>query len=81
MTASLARLRIFTLVKWFAIFGFAALVSPDLWRERDWWRWAAPVFALAALVGFAWVVYPPGLEYGGYLVALAWLLTYIRSFR
>ena len=81
MTASLARLRLFTLLKWFSIFIFAALAAPYVWRARDWWRWAAPLFALAAILGFTWVVYPVALEYGGYVVALAWLLTYIRSFR
>jgi hypothetical protein len=81
MTAALAHLRLFTLIKWYAIFGFAALATPYVWRERDWWRWTAPLFGLAALFGLAWVVYPPALEYGGYLVAIAWLLTYIRSFR
>ena len=81
MTASLARLRVFTLIKWYAIFGFALLAAPYVWRERDWWRWSAPVFGLAGLLGVAWIVYPPALEYAGYLVALAWLMTYIRSFR
>ena len=81
MTAALARLRVFTLIKWYAIFAFAALVTPYVWRERDWWRWSAPLFGLGALLGFAWIVYPVGLEYAGYLIAIAWLLTYIRSFR
>lgn len=81
MTAALARLRFFTLVKWYAIFGFAGLVTPYVWRERDWWRWTAPIFGLAAALGFAWIVFPPALEYAAYLVAIAWLLTYIRSFR
>jgi hypothetical protein len=81
MTASLARLRVFTLLKWYAIFGSAALLAPVLWREPDWWRFAAPLFALAAVLGVVGLVHPAGIEWGGNAVGLAWLLTWIHALR
>jgi len=81
MTASLSRLHVFTLLKWYAIFGSAALLAPFLWRETDWWRCAAPLFALAALLGCAGLVRPPGIEWGAYVIALAWLVTYVHALR
>jgi len=81
MDASLARLHVFTLLKWYAIFGSAGLLAPFLWREPDWWRFAAPVFALAALLGVAGLVHPPGIEWGAYVIAIAWLLTWIHALR
>lgn len=81
MTAALARLRVFTLVKWYAIFGSAAVLAPFLRRWPDWWRFAAPPFALAALLGAIGLVWPPGIEYGAYVIALAWLLTWVHALR
>ena len=81
MDASLARLHLFTLLKWYAIFGSAGLLAPFLWREPDWWRFAAPVFALAALLGVVGVVHPPSIEWGAYVIAVAWLLTWIHALR
>ena len=81
VAASLGRLHAFTLVKWYAIFGFAALVTPFLWREPDWWRWTAPVFALGALCGIVGLVHPPGIEWGAYVLAVAWLATWLHALR
>jgi hypothetical protein len=81
MTAALARLRVFTLLKWYAIFGSAAVLAPVLWREPDWWRFAAPPFALAAVLGVLGLVHPPGIEWGAYVVALAWLVTWVHALR
>ena len=81
MTTSLARLHVFTLLKWYAIFGSAVLLAPFLWREPDWWRWSAPLFALAALFGFVGLVHPPSIEWGAYVIALAWLLTWVHALR
>jgi len=79
--ASLARLHIFTMIKWYAIFGSAGLLAPFLWREPDWWRWSAPFFALAALFGVVGLVHAPGIEWGGYVIAVAWLLTWVHALR
>lgn len=81
MDASLARLHVFTLLKWYAIFGSAALLAPFLWREPDWLRWSAVLFGLAALFGFLGLVHPPGIEWGAYVIALAWLVTWIHVLR
>jgi hypothetical protein len=81
MTASLARLHVFTLLKWYAIFGSAALLAPFLWRETDWWRFASPLFALAALLGLIGLVRPAGIEWGAYAIALAWFLTWVHALR
>ena len=81
MTASLSRLHVFTLLKWYAIFGSAALLTPFIWREPDWWRFAAPLFALAALLGVVGLVHPPGIEWGAYVIGLAWLVTWVHALR
>jgi hypothetical protein len=81
MDAALARLHVFTLLKWYAIFGSAGLLAPFLWREPDWWRFAAPLFALAALLGVVGLGHPPSIEWGAYAIALAWLLTWIHALR
>lgn len=82
MTASLARLHVFTILKWFMIFGSAALLEPFLWREPDWLRWSAPLFAIAAILGFMGLVArPSGIELGAYVIALAWLLTWVHAVR
>ena len=81
MDASLGRLHLFTLLKWYAIFGSAGLLAPFLWREPDWWRFAGPVFGLAALLGVVGLVHPPGIEWGAYVIAIAWLLTWIHALR
>jgi len=81
MDDALARLRVFTLLKWYAIFGSAALLAPVLWREQDSSRMAAPLFALAALCGVVGLLHPPGIEWGAYAIALAWLVTWIHALR
>ena len=81
MAASLARLHIFTILKWYMIFGSATLLVPFLWREPDWLRWSAVLFGLAALFGFLGLVHPPGIEWGAYVIALAWLVTWIHAIR
>jgi hypothetical protein len=79
--ASLVRLHVFTLLKWYAIFGSAGVLTPFLWREPDWWRWSSPFFALAAIFGAVGLVDPPGIEWGGYAIAVAWLLTWVHALR
>jgi len=81
MTASLSRLHVFTLLKWYAIFGSAALLAPFLWREPGWWPGAAALFALAALLGLVGLVYPPGIEWGAWAIGGAWLVTYLQAWR
>jgi len=81
MTDALARLRVFTLVKWYAIFGASALVAYPIWRQASWWRWAGVAFGLAAAVGFASVIALPAIELAAYLLSLAWLVTWVYSMR
>jgi len=44
MWPALSRLRVFTSIKWAAIYAASALVAACIWRERGWWRWSAPFF-------------------------------------
>jgi len=81
MDASLGRLHLFTLLKWYAIFGSAGLLAPFLWREPDWWRFAGPVFGLAALLGVVGLAHRPGIEWGARVIAIAWLLTWLHALR
>lgn len=81
MAAPLARLRSFTIMKWHALFGTSILIAWAIWQDRSWWRWAGPLFAIAALTGFASVVALPAIEIAAYLLSLAWLVTWAYSLR
>jgi hypothetical protein len=81
MAGPLARLRVFTTMKWHAIFGASALVAYPIWQDRSWWRWTAPVFGVAAAIGFFSVALLPAIEVAAYVVALAWLATWVYSLR
>jgi hypothetical protein len=81
MSGNLARLRPFTIMKWHALFGASALLAYPIWQDRSWWRWSGVVFGLAALVGFASVALLPLIEVAGYLLAVAWLMTWVYSLR
>ena len=79
MAAALARLRPVTLTKWYALYAASAIVATGVWREQGWYRWAAPIFALAAIIGFFSWVYLPAIEYSSGPLFVAWLATYVRA--
>lgn len=81
MAAPLARLRPFTIMKWHALFGTSLLIAYPIWQDRSWWRFAGPLFGVAALVGFASVIALPAIEIAAYLLSLAWLVTWVYSLR
>jgi hypothetical protein len=81
MWPALARLRVFTLAKWWAIYLAAGLLAVFVARERGWWRSAAVLFALAALCGAVSVAHRPAIEWGIAPLGLAWLATYVRAWR
>jgi hypothetical protein len=81
MAAPLGALGFWTRIKWYAIYSESALLAPLIWRERGWWRWSAVAFGLAALLGFASVVHLPGIEYGSYVVGVAWVMTLVRAYQ
>jgi hypothetical protein len=81
MGDGLARLRPFTIMKWHPLFGTSMLVAYPIWQDPSWWRWAAPIFAVAAVAGFASVVALPAIELAAYLLSLAWLVTWVYSLR
>lgn len=81
MAAALGRLRLFTVVKWYALFAVSAGTAVVLWREEGWWRSTALFFGGAALVGFSSFVHLPAIEYGSCLLLPAWVMAYIRAFR
>lgn len=81
MTAPLARLRPFTTMKWHALFGASALIAYPIWQDRTWWRWCGLVFGAAAILGFGSLIHLPLLEAAAYVMALAWLGTWVYSLR
>jgi hypothetical protein len=81
MAAPLARLRAFTLLKWYAIFLASAILAVGVARERAWWRWSAPFFAAGALVGFATVLHRAAVEWSMAPTALAWTIAWVYSLR
>ena len=81
MDDGLGRLRVFTTMKWHALFGTSVLIAYPIWRDRSWWRWSGVMFGVAAVVGFSSVAYLPAIETSSYLLALAWLTTWVYSLR
>ncbi len=81
MAGPLGQLRFFTLVKWYALYGASGLAAAFIWREAGWWRWSALFFGAAALCGLLSLVHLPAIEYGTVALLVAWLMTYVRSFR
>ena len=81
MTDALDRLRLFTSVKWIALFGASALLAPGIWRTREWWRWAAPALAGGALLAAAAPLARATVEYGAYLVMVGWTLSWVWALR
>jgi hypothetical protein len=81
MSGGLARLRPFTLMKWHALFGTSLLVAYPIGQDRSWWRWSGVLFGVAGAVGFGSVAYLPAIEIAGYLLAVAWLTTWVYALR
>jgi hypothetical protein len=81
MRPALARLRIFTLVKWYALYAASALVAVHVWREASWWRWSGVFFGLAVLLGLAAIFHLPAIEWSVAPLGIAWMMTYVRAFR
>jgi hypothetical protein len=81
MAGPLGRLRVFTIMKWHALFGTSLLIAFPIWRQPSWWRWAGLIFGVAGVVGFTSVAYLPAIETAGYVLGLAWLVTWIYALR
>jgi len=81
MADPLARLRTFTFMKWHALFGASILIAFPIWQDLSWWRWCGLVFAAAGILGFGSLVHLPLLEAAAYVMALAWLGTWVYSLR
>jgi hypothetical protein len=81
MTASLARLRITTSLKWYALFVASGIAAAGIWREAGWWRWSALAFGAAAALGLASLIHLPAIEWASYGLGLAWIMTLVRGFR
>jgi len=81
MLPGLSRLRLFTSIKWSAIYVASAVAAVPIWRERGWWRWSAVFFGAAAVIGACSVAYLPALEYASWALIIAWVMTYVRGFR
>jgi hypothetical protein len=80
MSGPLARLRAFTLTKWYAIYTASGLLTPVLWRAGKPWRWAAPPFAGAAALGALSLIHLPAIEHGSLLLFVAWMVSWGCSF-
>ncbi len=81
MGPPLARLRVFTTLKWHAVFGASAILAFGAAQETGWWRWSAALFGTGAAVGFASVVYLPAIERSLLPLGLAWTMTWVRALR
>jgi hypothetical protein len=79
MAGPLGWLRAATVFKWGAIFVASAVLAAGVRRERGWWRWTTPLFALGALSGALGAAHPPAVEWSLAPLGLAWLATYARA--
>jgi hypothetical protein len=80
MMPVLTRLRLFTTLKWGALYVDSALLAVLIWQQREWWRWSAPLFGLGALLGFFAFVHPPAIEWSMAPIGMAWAMTLLRAF-
>src|SRR6185436_18726920 len=80
MGPALTRLRLFTTLKWAALYLDSALVAAFAWGRPEWWRWSAPFFALGALLGACALVNPPAIEWSMGPLGIAWAMTLVRAF-
>jgi hypothetical protein len=81
MAGALSVLWVATRIKWAALFVAAILEGVFVWRDRSFWRWSALPFVAAGVVGLVGFVWLPGIELGGNLVGVAWLVTWIHALR
>jgi hypothetical protein len=79
MLPVLARLRLFTVLKWGALYLDSALLAGLIWRQHEWWRWSGPLFGLGALLGLFAVVHPPAIEWSMLPIGVAWAMTLARA--
>src|SRR5437870_3871947 len=81
MGPGLERLRLFTLAKWYALFAASLIVGAVVVRLPGLWRWSAPFFVLAGLLGFASLVHLPAIEWSILPIGLAWTIAWIAALR
>jgi hypothetical protein len=65
--------------KWTALYVASALLALFVWRDRSSWRYCALPWGAGGLLGALGVVWLPGVEYGAYLLGLAWLWSWLYS--
>jgi hypothetical protein len=80
MLPALRRLRLFTTLKWDALFADSALLAALIWRRTEWWRLSAPLFALGAVLGALAAVHPPVIEWAVGPLGVAWATTLAWAF-
>jgi hypothetical protein len=68
-----------TRMKWAALFVAAILAGVYVRHDRTWWRWSALVFVAAGAVGLVGFLWLPGIEIGGNLVGVAWLVSWVHA--
>jgi hypothetical protein len=73
MREVLPLLAVSTRVKWIALYVASALLAPFVWRAPGRWRYSALLLGAGAALGALGPLWPPGVEYGAYPLALAWL--------
>jgi hypothetical protein len=81
MGPALARLRVFTLVKWYALFTASIVIAVFVARLPGGWRWSAPFFALGGLLGFASIVHLPTIEWSLLPIGVAWTVAWVAALR
>ena len=81
MGPALARLRVFTLVKWYALFTASIVIGVFVARLSGGWRWSAPFFVLGGLLGFASIVHLPAIEWSLLPIGIAWTIAWVAALR
>lgn len=81
MDAALGRLRLFTIIKWYGLYAASGLVAVLVWREPNGWRWSAPFFGTATVLGSVALVHLPAIEWSMLPLGVAWSITWIHALR
>jgi hypothetical protein len=81
MDAVLARLRLWTIVKWYGLYAVSGVVAVLVWRDPSGWRWSAPFFGTATVLGSVALAHLPAIEWSLLPLGVAWTITWIHALR
>jgi hypothetical protein len=80
MIGPLARLGVYTRIKWGALYAASGAIAWCVRRDVTWWRWSALPFGAAAGLGLWSLAHLPAIEYSSWALTAAWAMTCVHAF-